>query len=475
MQSRQRTFVGLVLLVALAIGLAGCTPDPALTGVIGAVANGARKIFRNLPGPQTVPPELASAAKVWDTDGQTVVVRVLPVAFMPDIDGKPMWQYFHEKNASAWFDPKPHAEAFAADIGRVTWGKVKIELAPWVTIRDFNPFKDGKPKYTAETYRADYESGKWDHSGKFAYGQVLEDLKVRDRIEKPYGDPARIDEVWIFSAPGGGMAETCMAGKGAFFCNGEVVPETEFRCSRPFVIYGLSFERGVDCMVEDLGHRVESTIGQQVYAAWNTYSPDSTGYDPAKNNTMYDAFVSWQARNPGAAACGFVHVSPNTPTFAFTGTGSDKAWVYDWSTKDTAVSNCDDWLDAAWVAAFPGGASTSRAINCDEWLVDWPKAQGFETHANEPMFGSVAQRLHHLWWLMHVPHFKGVGKDGRQLNWWKYIFAWDQYNPANARVWGSTKAAAQASSGKESSSGAGAGTASSATGNKSTSTDVLDQ
>ena len=57
-----------------------------------------------------------------------------------------------------------------------------------------------------------------------------------------------------------------MAGPGAFWCNSPAVTATE-ACARRFVIMGFNYERGVDCMLENFGHRTES-IMSQVYQGY---------------------------------------------------------------------------------------------------------------------------------------------------------------------------------------------------------------
>jgi hypothetical protein len=89
----------------------------------------------------------------------------------------------------------------------------------------------------------------------------------------------------------------------------------------------------------------------------------------------------------GESACGFCHYAPNSQ--------SD----YDWGNTTYVWSMCDDWL-----YNWPNlqGAVTKRWVNCGEW-------------------GKGDMRLHHKWWLTHIPKRSGVNADGKQNNWWKYL------------------------------------------------------
>ena len=50
---------------------------------------------------------------------------------------------------------------------------------------------------------------------------------------------------------------------------------------------------------------------------------------------------------------------------------------------------------------FPHLDGAPRWVNCQEW-------------------GNGDTRLHHLWWLKHLPHVAG-SSGGISYNWWEYI------------------------------------------------------
>jgi len=160
-----------------------------------------------------------------------------------------------------------------------------------------------------------------------------------------------------------------MAGKGAFYCNSDPVPNVE-HSSRRFITYGFNYEREVGCMLEDLGHATESIMR---YVFRNV--PEKYNY--WKQFTLYDKIA------PGKANCGNVHFAPN----------SEKD--YDWGNKRYVISNCDDWYN------FPNFKGITREVNCEQW-------------------GNGDMREHHKLWLKHIPNTDGK-INGIYNNWWYYL------------------------------------------------------
>lgn len=68
----------------------------------------------------------------------------------------------------------------------------------------------------------------------------------------------QVDEVWMFGGPYFGFYESCMVGRGAFWCNG---PAVERDCTR-FVVMGFNYQRTMREMVHDYGHRAENILAK---------------------------------------------------------------------------------------------------------------------------------------------------------------------------------------------------------------------
>jgi len=160
-----------------------------------------------------------------------------------------------------------------------------------------------------------------------------------------------------------------MVGRNAFWCNSPPVPETG-HCSGRFVIMAFNYERDVDCMLENFGHRVESVMSR-VFAS----------HPPEQN--LWALFTRYDKTHPGQAHCGNVHFAPNSER------------DYDWGNPRPVISYCDDWL------TFPELPGRARRVDCREW-------------------GGGDMRLHHLWWLSHLPHVSGE-TFGVSNNWWSYV------------------------------------------------------
>lgn len=177
------------------------------------------------------------------------------------------------------------------------------------------------------------------------------------------------DEVWFFAFPYSGDYESTMVGRDAFWCNSPPVPNTG-HCRGRFVMMGFNYERGVDCMLENYGHRVES-IMSRVFSA----------HPPERN--LWERFTRYDKSHPGQAQCGNVHFAPNSER------------DYDWGNARPVVSYCDDWLN------FPDLPGRARMVDSREW-------------------GGGDMRMHHLWWLGHLPRVEGE-TFGVSNNWWSYI------------------------------------------------------
>ena len=133
---------------------------------------------------------------------------------------------------------------------------------------------------------------------------------------------------------------------------------------------GFSYERDVDCMLENFGHRVESIMSH----VFRNHMPQQN---------LWDLFIRYDQSHPGQAQCGNVHFAPNSQ--------SD----YDWGNRRKVLSYSDDWY------SFPDLPGNARRMDCREW-------------------GNGDMRLHHLWWLKHLPRVAGE-TFGVSNNWWEYI------------------------------------------------------
>jgi hypothetical protein len=315
--------------------------------------------------------------------GATVVApppvqpKVLLLVWDPKVEsegGKRVHELFH------YNDPEQLCRDYAADLKETSGGFVDYQVVETRFVEEFPKKKDGF-RYTFEQLR-DVMQGKAEHHepDAFDYVAMLAEQKVIPRVEA-----GEIDEVWLQQMPYAGTWESTMVGDGAYFCNSDPVELPEgTRCSKLFVVMGFNYERGVGEMLEDFGHRTESVM-THVFGSW----------DPPKKAHAWDRFTLHEKIAPGEAACGNVHFAPNS-------TGD-----YEWGNATPVESTCDDWL------AYPALAGKKRTVTCAEW-------------------GGGDMRLHHKWWLAHLP--KAPGRtDGRLNHWWSYVADMNRWPESNGK------------------------------------------
>jgi hypothetical protein len=303
---------------------------------------------------------------------KSVAPKVLVLNFDPIIESEG-GKRLHE--VAKWNDPRYLADAYTADLQECSGGYARYNVVEWKDVDAYPVKKDGF-RYTDEEFLKCLRTGKgWHQPDAIDYKALIREFHLDKRVSS-----GEIDEVWVMGMPYSGMWESTMAGKGAYFCNSDPVPDVD--CPRIFVIMGFNYERGVGEMLEDMGHRTES-IMTHVYGSW----------DP-KPTHAWNRFTLRDKDIPGQSACGNVHFSPNSK--------SD----YEWGNHAYVQSTCDDWLD------YPMLTGKKRLMNASDW-------------------GNGYIRSHHKWWLTRLPKAAGRGPDGKLANWWGYTVDFNRYPESN--------------------------------------------
>lgn len=295
-------------------------------------------------------------------ESKNVVKKVLVINFDPIIKSKGK-ERLHK--VCRWNDPRKLTKEYIKDLEECSWGYLRYKVVRWIDVDEFPPKIDGY-RYTEEEYLNCLEGkAKWHEPDGVDYRYIIDKFKIVEKVEK-----GEVEEVWLWGAPYMGYWESLMVGKGAYWCNSP--PLDDVPCSKRFIIMGFNYERGVGEMLEDFGHRVES-IMTHIYGSWE-----------AKETHSWNRFTLYDKIAPGKAGCGNVHYAPNSER------------DYDWGNEKFVWSSCDDWL------TYPKLTGKKRLVNCSEW-------------------GNGDIRLHHKWWLKHLPHASGRARDGKLANWWTYI------------------------------------------------------
>ena len=287
--------------------------------------------------------------------------RVLVIIFNPIIESEGNKRLTDILN---WNDPDSLAEVYRADLFEVSNGYLDYQIVKRFEVDEY-PIELDDFRYDDETFLKCWRARAGFHQPDAVdYNAIFSQFDIFNLVEQ-----GEIDEVWCFAFPYSGFWETTMAGKGAFYCNSDPVPNTE-HCSRRFITYGFNYEREVGCMLEDFGHKTESVM---THVFRNI---------PEEKN-LWQRFTLYDKIAPGKSNCGNVHFAPN----------SEKD--YDWGNTRFVMSNCDDWYN------FPNFKRITREVNCEEW-------------------GNGDMREHHKWWFRHIPHTKGQ-INGIYNNWWYYL------------------------------------------------------
>jgi len=318
-----------------------------------------RLLNRALP-PQPAASHPLPLARASSSPVEPVTPRVLMIVHNPPVPsegGRRLTEIF------GWNDPERLARQYIADLEQASGGYVRYRIVERIDADWFPPKIDGF-RYTGESYVAAWRSRRMHEPDRIDYVAQVKAFDLIGRYER-----GEFDEVWFFAFPYSGDYESTMVGRNAFWCNSPPVPETG-HCSGRFVIMAFNYERDVDCMLENFGHRVES-IMSRVFAS----------HPPEQN--LWALFTRYDKTHPGQAHCGNVHFAPNSER------------DYDWGNPRPVISYCDDWL------TFPELPGHARRVDCREW-------------------GGGDMRLHHLWWLSHLPHVSGE-TFGVSNNWWSYV------------------------------------------------------
>ncbi len=289
-----------------------------------------------------------------------ITSRVLLIVYDPFVDalGARLSEFLH------WNSVDDLVNGFLADIRSVSGGLARYEVVERQDLNEFPAKVDGY-RYDAASYLGVIQGRLPPHVPDEAdYQPILTAFNILPRVAA-----REIDEIWLFGFPYAGFYESVMAGAGAFWCNAPPLRGTA-SCKRRFVLMGFSYERGVGEMLESFGHRAEAILTK---AFSHTRGEDN----------LFERFCRYDRIAPGKAEVGSIHFAPNSTR------------AYEWGNPHPVLSTCYDWFN------FPNFTGDVRLVEASEW-------------------GGGDIRLHHLWWLKHLP--KTAGRThGVANNWWQYV------------------------------------------------------
>ncbi len=267
-----------------------------------------------------------------------------------------------------WHDPDELAVQYTADLLSASGGIARYNIVERHLVDGYPAKLDGF-RYDDTSFLNCWRRGGGFHQPDAVdYPHLLAEFDLVAKVEAQ-----QIDEVWLFGFPYAGYYESLMVGQGACWCNAP--PLTSIAgARRRFVVMGFNFERDVGCMLENFGHRVESIMAH-VYRS----------HPPEQN--LWARFTRFDRDHPGQAECGNVHFAPSSLR------------DYDWGNPRAVLSRADAWYN------FPDLSASPQMMQAAEW-------------------GGGDMRLHHLWWLDHLPRVEGSTR-GILNNWWEYLLRVD--------------------------------------------------
>lgn len=319
------------------------------------------------------------AARAADSPMPTLHSKLLVLNFDPIIESEG-GKRLHV--VCGWRDSRELVRNHIADLKQVSHGQVRFEVADWRDVDEI-PVKADGFRYTDASYLACWraKSG-WHQPDGIDYKAILTQFDIPKRVAN-----GEIDEVWILSSPYTGTWESTMAGRGAYWCNSEPIPNVD--CPKLFVVMGFNYERAEAEMIHDWGHRTESILNH-VYGEWDNTHP----------KTPWDTFsrVGKDAPWPAPAGLGNTHFPPNAL----------KDYQYD--SIALVESTAEDWL------TYPKRAGKVSLVNRDSWASErFPAAEMRRAGKTD------YQRGYLKWWFAHLPHAPGRAEDGKLNNWWNYL------------------------------------------------------
>jgi hypothetical protein len=336
-----------------------------ITAGLSAIITTLWKILRNFfprdRAPQITKP--IQPTRVEDNTTEPVRIsnsRVLLIIYDPIMEPITRQKLSHTKG---WYSIDSLLTNFISDIHETSYGLLRFHIVERIEINEFPQKVDGF-RYDPSSYMEVLRGTAPHQPEGVDYQSILTSFNIRQRV-----DDLQIDEVWIFAFPHAGFYESIMVGCDAYWCNAPPLKGNAVS-KRRFIIMGFSFERGSGEMLEAFGHRAESML--------------STLWEHTKGEgNLFQRFSRYDRLAPGKAEVGTIHFAPN----------SEKD--YDWGNQTFVPSRCEDWEN------FPAFENIIRKVNASEW-------------------GNGDIRLHHKWWLKHLPHVAGR-LSGVANNWWQYI------------------------------------------------------
>ena len=368
-----RRFVSLIIVLASLLAACGAPANPTVAPASPTVAPAIPTVRATAAGSTTTatitpPPAPTNTSAPTATPGTVYARNVYVLVFDPILqNGRKL------SVTQGWNSYRDLTTAFVAFMTQASGGRVLYNVAFINERNDLWLMKEDGFSYTEAEYLAVLAGQTAPHRPDTAdYHAFLTDpaYDICGKLNR-----GEIDEIWLFAAPWFGFYESRLVGPGGYEYN---APPLELPgCERLAPIMGFNYERGLEEMVEDFGHRSEAVL-TELYGGWE------------QNRTAHnwDRFALSAGQSPSYtyAGCGSIHYAPNARE------------GYDVSNPASVLSNCASFWE------YPNlgvPLSNARQVSCSDW--------------------GCTRLGYFAWWLGHLPDNPGRGPDGWLNDWWAYI------------------------------------------------------
>jgi len=304
-------------------------------------------------------------------DGTTVSKKVLQVVYNPSIPGGNLIKKYNFNS------PDLLTSRHITFFRDMSQNSFRLSVVSKITFNKFPPIKNNV--VLNESLFVDcYKNGKnCIESGNADYLAILKESKACELLNS-----GKINEVWVYAPPGTGLWESNMAGPNNQVFDINSPPTLDSTCKKLLPIMG--FDYSVDRGLHNFGHRAERTL-------MKVFNQSISNWEPGIN-TGFNRFAMSDKLNPGKAACGDIHLSPQSKS------------NYDYFTSEYASvkSNCHEYKN------YPLINFSYRDVSCEMW-------GGCDEHG-----------FFKFWW-SNLPRNKGTNYDQYAKktvlnNWWLYVF-----------------------------------------------------
>ncbi len=217
---------------------------------------------------------------------------------------------------------------------------------------------------------------------KFDYKGMIEYYDFYNKREQGI-----IDEVWVYSWPFGGMYESQLVGKNAFWWNSSPITDVPENFTKLLSVMGWNYERGVAEAMHSVGHRAESAL-RVAFGRW-----DNTSEDP----NPWELFTTIDRVKPGKGNVGNIHFPFNAAVDPNPNDDTDPG-DYDYDNTRVLTTYAKNWL------RYPYLLDQTETGNCSLW--------------------GTGHLGYMKYWFHHLPHAKGK-TNGILNDWWHYFIDYE--------------------------------------------------